>query len=1374
MPENNSDDIEKLLDQVDQLNRLNEQLLSTIDNTGKSLSGNVFNMRSMVSEANRNLQASKQDYKNKLQIIDTTEAIAEAKRKIAHHESQSSVLSGYFAQVWRDNLKTIQDFTDEQEKSVKLQEMAVDSADELANSIMGIFDKFPIGGKFMSRALGVDEIKSSLSKDLTQNFKAFFNTGEMTAGNLKNVFLKSFDSIGKALKNAFSPFTLIAILAIAAIARFGELDKAAGEFRKTIGFTVSQTYELSNNIRTISRDLRDFGVRAEDIYKSAAAIANEFDNVAFITKDLLKTSSLLSANYGIGEETTAKTVQNFMKLSGESAETASNLAKSTVVAAKFAGVAPKKVMEDIANASETTLVMMRGNAKEMARTALEARILGTNLESVTKSARSMLNFQESISAEMEAATLLGRNLNFQASRQAAFEGDALRARELALDQIQKAGDLTKMNAFQQEALAKASGMTVDEMQKQLARRRQLNELQASDPAKYARLISAQEKITELNKESVDDEILKMEMQSKQAQMMNQLLAIWSSISDILVPIVDLLASVLLPVLKLIAWGFSIILYPLNVISDLVGSIVTQLKEWKIIQWIAKMVDGLSASTDNLFGSFVKFVAGSIILVGLLSGKFNRLFRTIRASYYLLTKQIRANGIGSAISQSMEGVGEKFSSLFGYMKVSYDKVIDKIKNSKLASAFNTSIVKSKFVSLFGYLQIGYGKTIDYIKNSKLASAFTTGVVRDKFVSLFGYIKTNYHRMIASMKGSKLGGIFLTASDSIKNSTKSILSSISKIGMSKKLTGGLGNGVKDASASISKSIPDFRKSIFTLQDTTKSAINDVSSGTSKAIKSSAAGLSSVTNIASDKSAKAATDMSKNASKVSKSTTGMFSKLNKGIRTMVTTIGKTIQTMARSVGGGLKSLGSGIGKFIDSIFRGIASGLQALSKPNLFVGIAVLLGLSSAVWLTGKAFQEFSGIDWGGVFIGVAALAAFAVAAFAIGSFAPVIALGAAVIGLLGLALIPVAYATKMFAEAMDIAVSSLVGFVGIIPSLALAGGVMWLLASALMAFSTAALFSAIAIPAIIGLSAALLILSATLVPLSLSTKLLSKSLSTIGDSITSLIGVMVSLGEASPMLLKASVTLMSLTGSLVAFGAVSSVLGVFTPLILAAATAVTTFGMALLPAAIFSTILASAFDTAVDSATRFVPTIEKLVDSAPGMFKAALGITALSAAISMLGASQMSSAIGGVVSKLFGGGQSPFEKIIEFSKNSDSIQTSANAVVTLLNSFDGLDSISGGVDKLTKSILNLNDAMAKMSAMKVGLISTAAKITTIHEAIDETPIVYRRNTEKSTVTKEPVNSSTETNKLLSELIGLFKDGSIAVNLDRTKTIGALSAK
>lgn len=215
-------------------------------------------------------------------------------------------------------------------------------------------------------------------------------------------------------------------------------------------------------------------------------------------------------------------------------------------------------------------------------------------------------------------------------------------------------------------------------------------------------------------------------------------------------------------------------------------------------------------------------------------------------------------------------------------------------------------------------------------------------------------------------------------------------------------------------------------------------------------------------------------------------------------------------KSLGAGLRGLGSGVGKGIQGMLKGIAEGIATFGKMNVLKGagamivlagallvmgkalkefnniefgsvlegIAAMLGLAAvakmmakgtmdmikgagamiilagALYVTGKALQEFANIDWETLGKAAATLIGLGLAAAAFGAFAPIIGLGALAITGVGISLMALGKGLEMVAEPMDEFVDAMVRLgeldAGNIAKLGLA---LMSLAAGMTAFGTA---------------------------------------------------------------------------------------------------------------------------------------------------------------------------------------------------------------------------------------------------------------------------------------------------------------------------------
>ena len=73
--------------------------------------------------------------------------------------------------------------------------------------------------------------------------------------------------------------------------------------------------------------------------------------------------------------------------------------------------------------SETIAIFTKDSGENLFEAAVQARQFGLNIDSVAKAARTTLDFESSINAELERFVLLGTQINLQRARQLALDKD---------------------------------------------------------------------------------------------------------------------------------------------------------------------------------------------------------------------------------------------------------------------------------------------------------------------------------------------------------------------------------------------------------------------------------------------------------------------------------------------------------------------------------------------------------------------------------------------------------------------------------------------------------------------------------------------------------------------------------------------------------------------------------------------------------------------------------------------------------------------------------------------------------------------------------------------------------------------------------------
>ena len=249
-------------------------------------------------------------------------------------------------------------------------------------------------------------------------------------------------------------------------------------------------------------------------------------------------------------------IAEVQKLTGMSAEAAGNLA----VQSKINGISTDRYRDSIAaganqanrlNHSAVTLSAVQNevlktsnairlsygqNVEGLARAAGAAKALGMNLQDVENIAKNLMNFESSIESEMQAQLLTGRQLNLAKAREYALNNDLEGvAKEIGKQGI-TAASFSRMNYIQQEAMAKALGMSREEMSKMLV-------MQMINKGLSAEQVAA---ATHMKKEDIEA----LSVQEKWQTMKQKFL---TTLVPLLEPILQIASELLKPVAKLCGW-----------------------------------------------------------------------------------------------------------------------------------------------------------------------------------------------------------------------------------------------------------------------------------------------------------------------------------------------------------------------------------------------------------------------------------------------------------------------------------------------------------------------------------------------------------------------------------------------------------------------------------------------------------------------------------------------------------------------------------------------------------------------------------------------------------------------------------------------------
>lgn len=370
------------------------------------------------------------------------------------------------------------------------------------------------------------EIMNELPEDLNKAIKGM--------GKLVNV--------AKGMAPALIALSLVAF----AVEGFLELEAAAEDFRKTTGYTRNQTYEIEHAAHEIALEYRKFGVTAEHVYDVVNELKNEFSDITQFSEATTAALSVMTNNLGLGASNGAKVQAVFEEVGGLSQEAAANVGLQVAKMSELAGVSPKEVLEDIANSAEITSKYFRGDINLLKSQVIQAHQLGQTLEEVEKTTARLLDFENSIEDELVAATFVGGQFNLSQARGLAAAGKMVDAQSEILNQIQRSGEFSKQDVFTQQQLAKAAGMTIPEINKQLKIREKLGHLSGEELENAKKAIEGGLDLSEVNEKELNHAVEQFAQQTKingkVTEMGNAFKGMVETLGSIMLPIITKLAS----------------------------------------------------------------------------------------------------------------------------------------------------------------------------------------------------------------------------------------------------------------------------------------------------------------------------------------------------------------------------------------------------------------------------------------------------------------------------------------------------------------------------------------------------------------------------------------------------------------------------------------------------------------------------------------------------------------------------------------------------------------------------------------------------------------------------------------------------------------
>ena len=455
-------EIKKLQGELNQLEKISTSLTEEQIKLQEKLKGQIVRRAREVKKVNQ------EEIKNKQIVID---GISEQERGI----KSLSGIYGPMSKLEQQRVSSLRESGTQHKKNISSLSTMQSLNEQIANlSANDVIQRESLQSQFNAeldsldkRGKGIEEQIALMTQtnQLANNYAGLTDKQKQFLEKQRAVLEGIQDTIGGVLDTArLLTSTVGGVLGSALIGAGYAIDKLGQSTREFGGFLGEAQVSATGLSLVFPQAL-----------EATKGLANELGGVEELSFQTQLNTNLMATNMGISGSEAAKLTGAFARLNGGSVETAQNLAASTKEFAKQNGVIPSQVMADVANSTQAFAEYGKDGGKNIAQAAVMAAKLGVNMSTVTGVTDSLLDFESSITKELELGAMLGRNINLNKARQLAYDGKLGASVKETIKQMGGIDAFNKMDVFQKRQAAEAAGMTVEQFQKMAANMDKLND-----------------------------------------------------------------------------------------------------------------------------------------------------------------------------------------------------------------------------------------------------------------------------------------------------------------------------------------------------------------------------------------------------------------------------------------------------------------------------------------------------------------------------------------------------------------------------------------------------------------------------------------------------------------------------------------------------------------------------------------------------------------------------------------------------------------------------------------------------------------------------------------------------------------------------------
>jgi hypothetical protein len=398
----------------------------------------------------------------------------------------------------------------------------------------GVLDHFGVG-KFLKINEAIDAMREKAAAGGSKLSVMFTGLGNI----LKNV--------AKSLMDPVAIITGIVGLFTTLVKKAVEFQSKNFEAAKALGMSVSEAGKLRDRFDQIANKNGQLALTSGQLLETQQKMNEQLGFMAPSTEEFATQTTLIMRRFGASAESMSE-LQLYAAKSGKTLQstfaTVVGTGKAKAAQLKIA-MTEKQILDEVSKVSSTVYSNFKGNVPALAAAVVEAKKMGMSLDQVNKIGDSLLDFESSMSKEMEAQLLTGKQIDMSKARELALAGNTAGLMKELNKQIGSQAQYEKMNVIQKQAYAEAIGMSREEMDKMFHEQKKAQELGAlaseSQSKQYSELVKKGKSHAEIAKimgEESANSAQQASVQEKMATAMERVNEIIGKASQAFMPLIE--------------------------------------------------------------------------------------------------------------------------------------------------------------------------------------------------------------------------------------------------------------------------------------------------------------------------------------------------------------------------------------------------------------------------------------------------------------------------------------------------------------------------------------------------------------------------------------------------------------------------------------------------------------------------------------------------------------------------------------------------------------------------------------------------------------------------------------------------------------------